>query len=389
MNDDIKTLQEKLKILQEKFSDIEKANKKLNQRLTEADALYSITSTLNSSLDISKILKIVKIIFTQTFKMDQYSLMLFEEDSNILSIKSCHGLSHEWAKISDFNQENTIFNQAVENKKSIYIKKTSDINNEFILDPLITKENGSFLCIPLINENDEVLGVLNLFRTGKNIFRRQDIELFEKIAEQIALALDKTLLFEHTKELSITDELTGIFNRRYFNQRYDREIQRSKRYQHSLSVLMLDIDHFKRYNDLSGHIKGDEVLKKIATILEANIRKADILARFGGEEFVILLPEISKNQARKVANKLRRIVEDAEFENEQSLPGGQITVSLGLAVYPEDSKEAPQLIQYADKALYLAKTMGRNCVAWHGMKAPGSKKRVSKEHSVKVAEKSL
>jgi diguanylate cyclase (GGDEF)-like protein len=366
MTNEVKSLQQQLKALQEKYSEIEAANEKLKQRLAQIDALYSITSTLSVIINFSELTEFVKSTFTKTFKMDQFSLMLLETDSNSLSIKCFHGLPMESTKPNSSLKSQTIFRQAVESKKSIYIQNTSERKGNLDQSAGIVKGTGSFLCLPIICD-DEVLGVLNLYRRDINAFDSVEIELFNKISEQLAFTLKNILLFEHTKELSITDELTGIYNRRYFNQRFERELQRSKRYHHSLSVLMLDIDHFKLYNDVNGHIKGDEVLKKVALILESNLRKADILARFGGEEFVILLPEISKSQARKVADKLRQKIEKASFENEESLPEGKITVSIGLAVYSEDSKEPQKLIQYADKALYTAKTRGRNCVVWHGM----------------------
>jgi diguanylate cyclase (GGDEF)-like protein len=126
---------------------------------------------------------------------------------------------------------------------------------------------------------------------------------------------------------------------------------------------MIDIDHFKTFNDNHGHLMGDRVLQSVADLLERSIRKADILARFGGEEFVILLPEIDKERGRKVAEKLRRVVERADFPKGETQPLGRITISLGLASFPEDSGHAPELLERADRALYIAKTLGRNQVA--------------------------
>jgi diguanylate cyclase (GGDEF)-like protein len=130
-----------------------------------------------------------------------------------------------------------------------------------------------------------------------------------------------------------------------------------------MSAIMIDIDHFKTFNDNHGHLMGDRVLQSVADLLERSIRKADLLARFGGEEFVILLPEIDKERGRKVAEKLRRAVERAEFPKEETQPLGKITISLGLASFPEDSSRAPDLLDRADRALYTAKTLGRNQAA--------------------------
>lgn len=386
MTQEIKTLQQQLKGLQKKFTEIEEANQKLKQRLDQVDALYSITSTLSAIINFSELTKFVKSTFTQTFEIDQFSLMLYETNSNLLSTKCGQGLAIE--KTNNMSKSDTIIRQAIESRKSIYIQNTSDVKNNLGLPPCIKKEKGAFLCLPLICNGQSVLGVLNLYRKRINAFDSIELELFNRISEQLAFTLKNILLFEHTKELSITDELTGIYNRRYFNERFERELQRSKRYHHSLSVLMLDIDHFKMYNDLNGHIKGDELLKRVAVILETNLRKADIIARFGGEEFVILLPEISRNQARKVADKLRRKIESTPFENEESQPEGKITISLGLTVYPEDSERPQKLIQYADKALYLAKSRGRNCVVWHGMDIASNNNLALDKQSNELVEKS-
>ena len=235
------------------------------------------------------------------------------------------------------------------------------------LYPGVDSPTGCLVCAPLVLEDRRILGLLNLSRSKPADFPEEEREFITKIVEQLAHTLNKVLIYEHTKELSITDDLTGIFNRRYFNQRFESEIQRAKRYDHSLSIQMLDIDNFKIYNDVNGHIMGDEVLKNVSLILEKILRKTDLIARFGGEEFIIMLPEISKDQSRKVANKLRGEIERTAFGNEVMSPNGKITVSVGLSVFPEDSREPRKLIQFADDALYRAKSMGRNCVVWHDM----------------------
>ena len=181
-------------------------------------------------------------------------------------------------------------------------------------------------------------------------------------SRKIAKVIDKTLLFRQTKELSITDELTGLYNRRYFNERFEREVQRARRYNRPLTVLMIDIDYFKNFNDINGHLMGDEILKRVAHTLEYNIRKADILARYGGEEFVIILPEIDKAHALKVAEKLRITIEKKRFPKQEYQPNKNLTISLGVASFPEDSDEAKELVDFADRALYKAKADGRNRV---------------------------
>jgi len=169
-------------------------------------------------------------------------------------------------------------------------------------------------------------------------------------------------LLNRIKKLSITDDLTGIYNRRYFFQRFKEELERSNRYGRRLSLLMLDIDYFKHYNDLHGHQMGDSLLKKLAQLLGISIRQPDFIARYGGEEFVVVAPETDREKAVKLAEKLRVAIEKHPFLMRESQPDGKITISLGLAVFPEDGQTVDEMISKADTALYIAKDLGRNKV---------------------------
>jgi diguanylate cyclase (GGDEF)-like protein len=164
------------------------------------------------------------------------------------------------------------------------------------------------------------------------------------------------------KKLAITDGLTGIFNYRFFKEQLHKEIIRAQRHDKHLSIAMLDIDFFKKYNDTHGHPAGDAVLKNIAEILVKNIRTIDLAARYGGEEFAIIFVETDKAAAGFVASKLKQLVEDYKFPYESTQPNGKITVSMGVATYPENGKTSDDLIAIADKRLYRAKKEGRNRV---------------------------
>lgn len=164
------------------------------------------------------------------------------------------------------------------------------------------------------------------------------------------------------KELSLTDGLTGIFNKRHFNERLTAEIKRAARYSKNVSLIMLDIDHFKHYNDVNGHPEGDKVLKGVADCLVQNVRDIDIVVRYGGEEFSVILPETDKKEAMVIAERIRSFVAIQPFANKENQPGGNLTVSQGISCYPEDAPEAEGLIEKADIALYVAKNKGRNRV---------------------------
>ncbi len=165
---------------------------------------------------------------------------------------------------------------------------------------------------------------------------------------------------EFYKLLSRLDGLTDVYNHRFFHQILAAELARAKRFQRPLSLLMIDVDYFKEYNDAWGHQAGDEVLKRLASIFKRLSRTYDTVARYGGEEFAIILPELGKETAILVGERIRQEVLATNFPGEEGLPNRQLTISLGLATYPQDATEKERLISVADEALYMAKKLGKN-----------------------------
>lgn len=182
---------------------------------------------------------------------------------------------------------------------------------------------------------------------------------------QLTLFLRRARLYRKLQELAITDSLTSLFNRRYFLERFDGEFKRAKKLRLNFSLLMIDIDHFKSYNDRYGHLTGDIILKEIAGVLKVNIRQIDLLSRFGGEEFAIILPKATKETARFVAERIRKAVSGKPIKGyDESF---NITLSLGVASFPEDGNNPQELMDKADWALYRAKECGRNRVEVYGI----------------------
>ncbi len=357
-------LKKQLAELQQKYSEMEASNWDLKKRFSEISSLYLISLTLSKTFDLNEILKSIKSLFQKKIKVDHYGIFLLDESFSSLVLYSFFGLLKNGNSQPMFKFGENIFGKALEIEQTIYVPDISD-SSEFQFfggEP----KTGSFIVVPILLRKNHPIGVFSLYRSKTDGFSKEERYFFKKIALDIAKVLDKSLLFQHTKELSITDDLTGLYNRRYFNQRFEREVQRAKRYRRPLSILMVDIDYFKNYNDINGHLLGDDVLKKVAYLIESNLRKADIVARYGGEEFVILLPEIDKPHADQVAEKLRRTVELRHFPKEQYQPNKNLTISLGLATLPDDSTNSRELIEFADRALYRAKDEGRNrVVAYH------------------------
>lgn len=363
MSNEIQELQQKLQILQNKFAEVESAYNRLEYRFRQIDALYSIASGFSAIVNLEELLDVAREHFKKLLKIDKFRLIL---DAEAMHESLTPVVSDLLYFVEPAKSQPSLYTQIVNEQKPVYIEDLSHAKKKSLT--VVNFTEGSLLAFPIMTDEQTVLGAMAFCRKQPNSFDKDEIDLLEQVTAEVAKALHHLLIFEHTKELSIKDDLTGIFNRRYFNQRFEREVLRSKRYQRSLAVVMADIDHFKQYNDLNGHILGDEVLKHVAEIMECNLRKADIVCRFGGEEFIVLLPEISKEQARKAANKLRRKIEQETFEREEKQPDKKITISLGVAAFPDDATNPEQLLKAADQALYQAKSMGRNCVAWHGMK---------------------
>jgi len=193
------------------------------------------------------------------------------------------------------------------------------------------------------------------------MFRERAVQTFEIISRHANIVIDYARLYERTKRLSVTDGLTNVYNLRYFQEELTREFSRSQRSEKPLSLILLDIDHFKRFNDTYGHQQGDTVLKELARVLQNNIRSCDVLARYGGEEFAIIMPETEREVCGMASERLRAAVE------KHAVPGQEeelkVTISMGLSTTSsEDVASAAELISAADRALYRAKENGRNRV---------------------------
>ena len=199
-------------------------------------------------------------------------------------------------------------------------------------------------------------------KLGRNVGIRVSLldyftNLQQKLDNPKVIEMD---LYEKTLLSAVTDGLTGLYNHRFFHDRFEEEVERSRRYQHPLSLLMLDLDDFKRYNDTNGHIAGDLLLVEVSKVLKRAVRKVDTAARYGGEEFAIILPDTKKKGALIIAGRICQKIAEYRFPNQSVMPKGKITVSIGVASLGDDSDNHNGLLDSADKALYRAKASGKN-----------------------------
>ncbi len=224
------------------------------------------------------------------------------------------------------------------------------------------EEPFNLLSVPVILQG-ELLGVVQVTRNTQNsLFSNHDAELLGLFANQVAIALENIRLYEEIQQIAIRDALTGLYNRRGLFEVAEREIDRALRYQRPLSLCLLDIDHFKQVNDTYGHLVGDEVLVRLAQILNHKIRTIDVAGRYGGEEFILLAVENDIESAGKLAERLCKFISGRPMSS--SVEGVSITVSIGVVQMSESICDLTSLIQAADQALYLAKNSGRNQVRY-------------------------
>lgn len=221
---------------------------------------------------------------------------------------------------------------------------------------------GHLLILPLA-VHGYLWGLLVLERKAqREPFTKGDYQQIEVLVEHLAILLENIRLYRQTADQAVRDGLTGLLNHRRLQERMKEELSRSLRYQHPMTLLMIDVDYFKRYNDTYGHQQGDEVLQMLAQILRQNVRHSDIVGRYGGEEFAVVLPETGKDSAVALAQRLCEVVASTPFPGRRGGPPVRCTISVGVASYPEDGLTISELIAAADSALYRAKRFGKNRV---------------------------
>lgn len=332
-------------------SELEKAHLHLRKTFNR------ISQAVTSVLDLDELLALILDIIRTELHLEKVILYL-TEDRNIEKMKLKHAIGLR-------EQEEEIL--AAEGLslaiKIIQVKEPFAAPSQEIFPIFANAQKGSFtLAAPLLIK-DGLAGVIIGERLKEEKTpTEEEINLLATLANQAAIAIDNARLYAQTQVLAITDSLTQLYNRRLFQERLSEEIDRAIRFQHPLSLLMLDIDHFKDYNDTHGHLLGDEILKEIAKILMMVSRSTDVVARYGGEEFTLILPETSKEGAKVTAEKILATIRDHEFPSSKALAYTHVTVSMGLATYPREATEPEDLIKKADEKLYEAKRRGRNQV---------------------------
>ncbi len=347
--------------LDEKAKLIETANRELGERNRELAILFEFVQQINSTLDLPRLFESLTSIVAGKLGYRQFVVLLMDASRDLLVVKATHGFDEaEEIRGMTFRKGEGIAGECARTGERILIPDTRK-DSRFLHYKGKRSADGALLCVPM-KAKDQVMGVLAFERSLLEGFSESEIAFLTAITNAAAIAIENAQLYARTRELSATDELTKVANRRAFQERLEHELRRADRFHRQASLLMVDIDYFKRFNDTHGHLEGDQVLAKVAELFRENVREVDLVSRFGGEEFVILLPDADKVEAAAVAEKLRSRVFRHRFPHAETQPTGRLTISVGVASYPGDATDSLSLVESADFALYRAKDTGRNRV---------------------------
>jgi diguanylate cyclase (GGDEF)-like protein len=323
------------------------------RRADQLEAINAVARQTTAVLDLDELLTVVCHLLLEWFRVDHVAVLMVEGET--LRLRAHEGrLTPSFPTGAMLSPGAGLAAVALSSGRSLLENNVSAVNG------YVTgfAETQSEICVPLIFFGEK-MGVLALDAARKNAFDAEDLQPLESVADICAAAIQNANNFDRMKQLAYVDGLTGIHNRRFFEMRIMEELERAGRFHGRMSAIMVDIDHFKKLNDEFGHLLGDEILRSVSSILKQQLRKMDMVCRYGGDEFAILVPETTGENAMRVAEKLRRHIETHPF------PGvpRPVTISCGVADYPTHGVTRDEVVAAADNALYTAKQAGRNRVA--------------------------
>jgi len=338
------------------FDTLNLRTSELEKSQAEVEMIYENTRILTSILDTEGVIKEVIRILGELLQYKYFAVILKDKnDQYYYRARFTAGQSNYHLKAIDISQMELV-RKVCRLDEPISVKDVSDRDDYKHL----SAKPGSVMIVPL-SAHGRNSGVLVAESDTSDLFTDRDLKMFSVVARSTALALENAELHKRTEELTINDELTNTYNYRYFVRKLEEEKRRALRYNLPLSIIMVDIDWFKKLNDTYGHEVGNIVLKELSGIIKKCIRDVDIFARYGGEEFVIILPQTPQVEASRIGERIRKQVEDTIIDAGQA-GTLKITVSAGISSFPENGKSHEELVSVADQALYRAKGEGRNLV---------------------------
>lgn len=356
----MKTAQRKDRFLQEKYfikKPPEFTRGMAEKHYKAINILLRMTKIMGHPSEMDLSLTTVMDLAAEMVSYDWGLFYLWNDDVGSLQLKVSRGVDKSFPL--HLEKGNLIACQTFRYSRPIFIPEQADKEMEQYFSVLGTR---SVISVPILMHN-RVVGILQLGGTLKNKFSEETALLTWMLALQTESIFHNTRLErEFLRKMAMTDGLTGLFNRRYFDEQVDREIQRSYRTGKPFVLMLMDVDFFKKYNDRYKHLKGDQALREIATLLKARLRQIDTPSRFGGEEFAVLLPETEEGGGLAVARHISLSIRNHSFVGKEKVRDVKMTVSIGCSIFPQDGIDKEELVHRADLALYQAKESGRDQV---------------------------
>ena len=329
---------------------------------SELAILHDVAKALTSSLNLDSILQTIMEKVAAYFRPDTWSLLMTDDEHHELYFAIAIGDASESLKSVRLRIGEGIAGWVAQHGEPLVVPDVSrDERFSPRVDDMTKWKTKSILCVPLASKN-RVLGVIQLINVDMTTFGSDQFMLLQALADYAAIAIDNAHAVEKIQELTITDDCTGLYNARHLYNTIESEVYRSNRFGYEFSVLFLDLDHFKLVNDQYGHLVGSRLLFEIGATIKGHLRLIDYAFRYGGDEFVVLLPQTSKNSSLVVARRLRDILRSTNFHMGEGLELN-VRASMGVASFPDDAKNAHDLIRQADEMMYIIKNSTRDAFA--------------------------
>ncbi|PLX99611.1 MAG: sensor domain-containing diguanylate cyclase [Desulfuromonas sp.] len=335
----------------------------LQRRNEELSTLVEIGKALTSTLSREDVLNVVMEKVSLLLHSKLWSLLLVDEKTGEMTFEIAVSPAAERLKGLRLKKGEGIAGWVAEHGEPLLIPNVNeDSRFSSQVDEATSYSTKSIICVPLKSKN-RILGVIELINSEEEgTFTKNDLPILTTISDYVAIAIENALYFEKINELIITDDLTELYNSRHFNELIDYELERARRYGTFLSIVFFDLDYFKTVNDTHGHLVGSRILSEIGALVKKYTRRVNLAARYGGDEFVMLLPNTDKEGAIKMAGDLLDIIRENPFKADDETPIN-LTASFGVATFPVDADDKNELVRLADKAMYAVKENGRNGVA--------------------------
>ncbi len=337
----------------------EAAGTQPTRQIQELTIFHDVAKALTASLDLDSILQTIMEKMAEYFRPDTWSLLMVDEHKDELYFAIAVGAAAEALKDVRLKMGEGIAGWVAKHGEQVILADVeSDPRFSKRVDDATHSETRSIICLPL-RSRLRVLGVIQLVNANISQFNGQELFFLQALCDYAAIAIENVRWVEKIQELTITDDCTGLYNARHLYKTLDTEVYRSSRFGYEFSVLFIDLDHFKQVNDTYGHLVGSKLLAEIGFLVKAQLRLIDFAFRYGGDEFVVLLPQTGKDQALVVAKRLQDALRASVFCRDEGLKLS-VRASIGLATYPHDARDAHDIIRQADEMMYLVKNTTRD-----------------------------